>query len=232
MFVVVNSSSQGNETGIYVGYLDLTNTLVYKGEVTTVHKIPEKYLPEQQGGAIEPVTLLQLPSQSLNSITRNDYISDEDWNKLVNGETVIAKYNNPVVTGYQYFLCVVVTSTIGTLSTTNVQFIGNNIKFSITQVGVSCALKYYNLDSIYIVSDFPTDGMTSQEIEQLGFKNSDLPLFGSEFKVIGHNGETATIISSYAVGMLYTIEFWSKNNKYVMTGTLMSNDLSCTVTPR
>lgn len=238
-FYVILEGSMTNTPGIYADVRYATGMgvsgLVYRAQATTVSKIDAKFLPEQESG-IEPVTLLQVPTQDVVNAVISDYISDEDWNKLINGKTCVAKYYNSQGNAYQYFLVSSISSTIGIRSTATILFKGINTTFAIAQLGNAYQITIKAINGVYNISALPSNGMSSAELEAIGFKNQDLPKFGDDVKQIrctNTNGtETATIISVYSFSMTYNVEFWTKDNKYILSGNLMGSDLSCIVTPR
>lgn len=239
---VVFDTSLGNEPGLYI----LAGALTYKGEITTVSKIDAKFLPEQGSGGMPVIKLLKMPPTTNPGfavrVDITEYFSQEDADKLFNLESCFIVYNNDdgsglsFVTTYGYISHAMMGDTYKGIHIKDNQ--ENEYIFTSHDWGstpdYSVQYNPKQTDTIDI-TQLPTNGMTQQELENIGITAGNLTLIRDGLKRgFKCNNYVYPIISVDVIDSYnLIIEFWTSTNKYVISAdTTMYTILSCTVTPR
>ena len=194
-FVVILSEAAGNTPGIYVkASVKDTAELKYNATVITISKVPAKYLPvawnqvvtegtkiaevtigeettevfapEGGGGGLEQITLLQKPEYSSSGITLTDYISNVDLAKLLDGSTVVAKYEDAYY-GTRYYLVTTRNQPQGTYVNQEFLFYGTDgAEFKFTRTGAAAnpteSVVLMATRGVAEIYDLPTSSITTQ----------------------------------------------------------------------
>ena len=231
--------------GIYIpeGYGDYE--LVYNGETTVVHKIPERFLPEQESSGMPVIRLLKMPPTTNPdyNVTVNitEYFSQEDADKLFNLESCFIVYNDDYGMSFVTTKGVISHGMMGdiTKSVYIKDFQENEFMFSAQDWGVGTiqyGIQYTPKQTDTVdITQLPTNGMTQQELEGIGITVNELLQIGHGnkrgFKLV--NFVYPVVSVDYFNSYNLIIEFWTSTNKYVISvDTTMMSILSCTVTSR
>lgn len=245
--VVVDAEAASTETGIYYDSNAIgTNNyrLKYRNEVTTVSKIDAKFLPEQESG-MPTITLKAIPQQTAYNININDYLSNEDLQKLLSCESALAVYQNGsgnytakitfIVTIAHYFPSTYIYDQL------HFEGLDNNndampkkSKFSFDIVNRDVDGWYIevpeNKPLYYYLSQLPTAQMTTQELAEIGLDNHLFERI-QERNCVGVEGGWGNCLP-FIWANYSGCEFWSATDKYVLSYDSMIRTVTVTVTPR
>ena len=263
-YYIVLDDSLGHTPGIYyspngVEYASMV-VLTYIGTVTTISKVPSRYLPiawnqlvtegtkiaevtigeettnvfaPEGGGGLETVVLLQIPTTEQYNVDITEYMSLADFQKVVNFESIVAVYNSN-----QSFL-ITVEKELDFFENVicRLYFIdkNGNVPFWFYYDGISTYTINVNDNSTKaVITQLPTASMTSQELAEIGFDSVTLikVLNGEKIGFGFQNYGYFPVLSADLNLVSGVIEFWSSTNKYVITYDVTMQTASCTVTPR
>lgn len=250
--IVVLDNSAGNEPGIYYNllgaeYADVA-VLVYNGLITTVSKIPEKFLPEQESGSSLPWLDLEgtydLPNEGVN-VDLSAYITQENWAKLLNGEYVgiHTSENLPSFVPERYRVMLNSFKGLSLMPGSpqycvfaeayeNEQSLLFIVGASINNVTVKKVRIVSAVPGPVILSSLPTAQMTTQaELDEIGLTAENIQkivLGNATALCLGLNSRLILGFVSYLSATNYEIQFSDNNNKYLV---LNVGFISVTVTP-
>ena len=239
--------------GIYMnGMSELTRTaiLYYNYPETVVNKIPEKYLPEQ-GSAELPWLNFPLFPLSNGIQDASPYISQEDWEKLINGKYtgiyVPENYGSFISEKYYPFVRAEKGANFGMISSvSSVVFCNSFENFAqfivlkgenVTSIEFSRVTLPLEAPSTVLLSGLPQDTMTTQqELDDIGLTSAVIEkatqgqVFG--FKYTPDNSTNNFYSLQVATKSLLetVIAFRDQTNQYkIVIG--MITGVSVTVTP-
>ena len=214
--------TDGDNKGIYCGSMYSLNwKLVYKGTVTTIEKIDDKFLPELPSGP-EYVEVTGVPN---NLMTKEQFqaagFTDDVLRKFASGD-----YAGFISGGYLYPILCAHADTMSQI------FIFSDSTMHLTQVLVADWMGMFTVtalkDSISMIkiSGLPTSGMTRQELEAIGITYDALQQI-SAGNAIGFVNTAMGITTSDRylpidffqdiMGTVFNIQFHSSTKKYTIT---------------